>query len=407
MYCVALGRRPEVLGKLKELGYSTIVIIDKSVAAPDAELCDFIHQVDDISDYESVSSVLQPYFNRFTVHAVIAPGEKSILTAAKIREEFGIPGRGVEISEKLRDKYCMKKSIAAKGIKTSEFTAVTNFNDGIVFLSKMLDQGKKAIVKPRIGAGTIEVKLLSDVEDWIRYFDHYLECRNKPHFREGMIMEEYILGEEYHVDSVIQDNQVIFSHAGKYPHNILGFEQHKFGGSIALSNQSDIFKVLKAFNKNVIESLKVEYGVTHMECFITKEYDIVFGEIAIRVAGSSIPENLLKQTKVDLFDAFVRVECFLPYIAETEYASNLFGFTHIPIYKEGRVKNLIKEEELTMIEGVYKVHYNIQTGDTVGMGKLSHDKLGDVFIYGKDLEAVYQTILQIHSMTLVQIDPAI
>ncbi|TCJ79182.1 UNVERIFIED_ORG: ATP-grasp domain-containing protein [Bacillus cereus] len=384
-YCICVGRRESVLINVKKRGYKTIVLVDKSMPPPSMDLCDSFYHVNDITDINEISSILNN-FKQEDFITVIASGEKGIMIAAEIRELYKIKGKKQNESLNYRDKYKMKKVVSLAGLKIPKCIEVDNFEDGL----KFLEEHSKIIAKPREGMGSISVSIIKSKAEWIDYYNFYLKEKGLFHFKNGILLEEFIEGIEFHIDSVIQNNEIRFAYASMYPEPLVGFENHNFIGTIALNKDDELHDKLLNYNRQIIRAFNIESGVTHLECFLNELDDLVFCEIAIRPAGSSIPENLKLHTNVDLIDAFVGVECFEELTLNPIIKPGVTGSIQIPMTKNGKIKKLFSKTDISKLNGIIKVDYLVKNGDFVKLANASHQRIGDIYAYGPN----YQTVLE-------------
>lgn len=381
-YVICLGRREKVLDALKNEGYRTIVVVDKALSLPNKHMCDYVFHVEDISSYNEVMKNINDLLH-LNIISVIALSEKAMITSAHLRKELNISGHSFNDVEKFTDKFLMKCYAVDNEIEVAEFIQVLSFEQGSEFINQLHQQNKSVIAKPRDGLGTVDVVKISPGEDslWKEYYQKYLNNKNKYYFNNGIILEEFIEGEEYHIDTLIQNGEVLFSQPSKYLKNNLGFQSHKLVGSISLNEEYDIYQELISFNKDIVEAFKIDYGTTHMECFVCDDGRIVLNEIALRPAGNSIPEMLSDSfIDFDFYRLFVKIECFVSVeIKKVQNVYNYYGYVHIPVIQAGTIKKLIDAEDLINHNCVYRVEYNAKVNDVVGSIDYSNEKIGVIF----------------------------
>lgn len=397
-YCVCLGRREEVLKAIRRRGLKTIVFSDKTVVPPDVNLCDYFFQMDNLSNTEQISAILSNFDKK--IKAIIAPGEKGVRVAAELRDKFSIDGIGAEEVEKFRDKAKMKDILIKKNIRVPNYIEVKDLEDGFRFL----DEFKDVVAKPKQGMGAIGVKQIKSKEAWIEYFQKFTQETELYHFEKGVLLEEFVHGEEYHIDAIIQDGKIKFAYASFYPVPLIDFKKYNFVGTIALDMSSSLFKELIKYNREILKALEVQNGVTHLECF-KGENEICFCEIAIRPAGSAIPENLKIQTNIDIIDSFVMVEIGEKFIPEIKIISGISGSLQIPINQKGRVLSLLNEKEAD-IKDLIKIDYLVDVGQIVNKPNASHERIGDIFIHANSVCEMMRKFKKIHLNldTFVQVE---
>lgn len=214
-----------------------------------------------------------------------------------------------------------------------------------------------------------------------------------------MLLEEFIKGEEFHIDSIIQDGEIKFSYASMYPTPLVNFMEHSFVGTIALDQRTTLSKELMAYNLEVIKALNICNGVTHLECFKDLEEDsqICFCEIALRPAGSAIPENLKLQTNVDIIDGFAAVEIGEKYVPDCKFIDGIMGSLQIPINYSGKVVSIEHSNILALESNIVKADYFVEVGQVVQKADASHKRIGDIYVHADNLEEMKLSLKNIHS----------
>ncbi|SHK51936.1 ATP-grasp domain-containing protein [Paramaledivibacter caminithermalis] len=375
MYSICLGRREEVLKALKSNNIGVIAIVDRRYPRPSSKFYNYFHHVDDISDFEIVRAVCEPYIKNLNICSVIAPGESSILTAGQLRDTYGIQGRGYKISLSLRNKFEMYKVARKNNIPVADTLFVSLLEDAEMFIRTKLKQGKTCIAKPVSGFGTSNVMKITSINDWYQY--KYLYLTDKTFFmRDGVILQEFVEGAEYHIDAVIQNSKIQFISISRYLKNNLGFNSHKMVGSVMLLESDLEYSVLKKFNEDVVQAFGICHGVIHHECFLNELGNPILGEVAIRPGGNYIPEMIENATNINLYDIFVKVENQIPVAIHHQKLNESHGYVHIPIHRTGNVKKLVPSDDLLKLEGIIDVRYEISEGQDVSEARYSFQRAG-------------------------------
>ena len=122
------------------------------------------------------------------------------------------------------------------------------------------------------------------------------------------LLAQFIPGEVFHVDSIVDDGRVQFVGANRYGRPPL--EVAHGGGayvSRTVARGSENEKKLLANNRKLIKALKLERGAAHAE-FIKSDADgqFYFLEIAARVGGAYIAEVLEAATGINLWREWAR-----------------------------------------------------------------------------------------------------
>lgn len=235
------------------------------------------------------------------IRRLVALDEFDIEMAATLREHMRIPGMGETTSRYFRDKLAMRMRAHDKDIRVPEFCHVLNH-------AKVHDYTERVappwMMKPRSSASAIGIKKINNREELWEIINQLGDEQS------NYLLEKFVPGEVFHVDSIVDDKKVLFAAASKYgspPMNVA----HDGGifTTRLLPRKSKEEKDLQKINKDVIKHLGLVCGVTHAE-FIKGHEDgkLYFLEIAARVGGANIAETIEAATGLNLWAEWAKVE---------------------------------------------------------------------------------------------------
>ena len=124
------------------------------------------------------------------------------------------------------------------------------------------------------------------------------------------VLERFIPGDIYHVDSIVSEKNVLFEEAHQYRQPPLAVTQE--GGifiSRTLPRNLEEVAQLKEMNRDLMQALGMVRGVAHTE-FIRGEEDgrLYFLETAARVAGANIAEMIEFASGINLWTEWANIE---------------------------------------------------------------------------------------------------
>ncbi|MGE0884231.1 MAG: acetyl-CoA carboxylase biotin carboxylase subunit family protein [Blastocatellales bacterium] len=235
------------------------------------------------------------------IRRLVALDEFDIEMAATLREHMRIPGMGETTSRYFRDKLAMRMRAHDKDIRVPEFCHILNH-------AKIHDYTERVappwVMKPRSSASAIGIKKINNREELWEIINLLGDEQS------NYLLEKFVPGEVFHVDSIVDDKKVFFAVASKYgspPMNVA----HDGGifTTRLLPRKSKEEKDLQKINKDVIKHLGLVCGVTHAE-FIKGHEDgkLYFLEIAARVGGANIAETIEAATGLNLWAEWAKVE---------------------------------------------------------------------------------------------------
>jgi biotin carboxylase len=144
---------------------------------------------------------------------VVALEEFDVMTAALIREHFCLPGIGSSMAKTFRDKYLMAVSVKAAGVVLPAFVPLIHPDDVREFMERVPPPW---IIKPRQDVSAIGIRKVNEPAEVWQSID---EINGREHLRERAsyyLLAQFVPGEVFHVDSIVQNGRVVFSGANRY-----------------------------------------------------------------------------------------------------------------------------------------------------------------------------------------------
>ena len=231
---------------------------------------------------------------------VVALDEFDMETAATLREHLRIPGMGLTTMRYFRDKLAMRMRALDRKIRVPDFVPVVNHGDIQYYLDHVPGPW---VLKPRQEASAIGIKKIQAAHEVWPLLEQLGDKQST------FLLEKFVPGEVYHVDSVVSENEVVFSNVSQYgkpPMNVA------HGGvftsfTVPRGHQDDT--ALRALNEQLLGALGLVRGVSHAE-FIRAHADgqFYFLECAARVGGAYINEMVETATGINLWREWARIE---------------------------------------------------------------------------------------------------
>jgi biotin carboxylase len=241
------------------------------------------------------------------VASVVALEEYDVVTAARVREQLCLSGMGTTAARHFHDKLAMRRAAQAAGMRGPEFVHLLNAAEVAEFLGRVAPPW---VLKPRSGASAMGVRKLETAEEVWRTAAE-LDARAEPRERApAHLLERYVRGDVYHVDSLVAGGRLRFACASRY--GAPPFDVAHAGGvstSHTLRHGSAEERRLLAANRRLLSGLRLERGVAHAE-FIRAAADgqFYFLEVAARVGGAHTAELVEAATGVNLWREWARIE---------------------------------------------------------------------------------------------------
>ena len=232
---------------------------------------------------------------------VVALDEFDQETAAATREHWRMPGMNLSTAAYYRDKLAMRTGARDLGFLVPEFCRVLNYDELREYMASVPGPW---LLKPRAEASALGIRKIQEPEQLWRNLDDLGDRQS--HF----LMERFVPGDIFHVDSVVSDGTVVFSVVHQYgrpPMQVM----HEGGvfTTRTVDRESREWQELTELNSRLAPALGMVYGVTHAE-YIRAHADgrFYFLEIAARVGGAFIVDLVQAATGINLWREWARLE---------------------------------------------------------------------------------------------------
>jgi len=220
--------------------------------------------------------------------------------AATLREHLRIPGMGDTRARYFRDKLAMRLRAKDLGMLVPQFIHLLNYDQ----IREFLDQVPGPwVIKPRSQASAIGIKKIETPDQLWQTVE---TLGDQQSFN---LLEQFIPGDIYHVDSIVFEGQVRFAalHKYKQPPMDVAHEGGIFA-SCTLPRSAPEEPILRSLNEKLITQFGLLHGVSHTE-FIrgTDDGEFYFLETAARVGGAHIAELVEAASGVNLWTEWAKV----------------------------------------------------------------------------------------------------
>ncbi len=282
----------EFMRECKRQGCGVILLTAEKLRDADwprESLDDTFYLPAEIAIADIVQAVTHLARNR-KIDRIVALDEYDMETAATLREHLRIPGMGLTTMRYFRDKLAMRMRALDRGVRVPDFVPVVNHEDIRYYLDHVPGPW---VLKPRQEASAIGIKKIHAAEELWPVLEQLGDKQS------SFLLEKFVPGEVYHVDSVVSESEVVFANVSKYGKPPMSVAQ---GGGVfttfTVPRGSDEDSGLRQINRDLIAALGLVRGVAHAE-FIQAYADghFYFLECAARVGGAYINEMVEAATE--------------------------------------------------------------------------------------------------------------
>jgi biotin carboxylase len=242
---------------------------------------------------------------------LVALEEYDVMHAAVVREHLRLDGMGTTTARLFRDKLGMRVKAQSAGITVPDFVHVLNEEELRYYMAHV---SPPWVLKPRSDVSAVGIQKIDRAE---LVWQAITALDQRPALAERSshyLLEQYVPGDVYHVDSLVDNRRVLFAGVHRYWRPPLDVAHH--GGvfvTTTVERGSSDEHALVAMNEALIRALGFVRGATHAE-FIRGAADgrFYFLEIAARVGGAFIADTLDAATGVNLWREWARLELSTP-----------------------------------------------------------------------------------------------
>jgi len=334
-----MGYRQELCRALEQLGISYAIWSGKPLKSERA--CLYLHVGDFPRSNNKIFAVLSKLdqFGPFT--HVIAGTEASVYPAAVARHILKAREATISVALRCHDKLQMKSYLRERGIPMTDFVAGDDIDNPEAILQRL---GVPLVIKERQESGGRGIRLVESAQDLFRY-----SGRRK-------VIEKFVTAPEASVESFINKGEIQFE-------SVTLYHKKKHTNLVPGGLEPNMQRSLLALNRDVIKALKIKWGITHMEAYLSDE-GILFGEIALRPPGGYIMELIGQAFDFSSWDALVHMELDLPFEFPDSYSSHTAA--HIIHPGAGTVDHIECWDEIKKLSSVYRAKLKVKPGDVIG-----------------------------------------
>ena len=356
--------------RLKKRGYR-VVVFDCFENQPAYKYADEYRLID-ILDKEGVYNLAKGYL---PLAVVSDECDIATPTIAWVTEKLGLPSIGIEMAELYTNKYYMRQFAQKKGFATPLFFKCFSKEEAIQAYRSF---GKKMIMKPLDANSSRGVFSIEDETDILKHFADSIKYSKK---EKCILLEEYITGEEFSVDGIINSNgyyTMAIAHKKHYADNENLDQELIF----TYSNEEFDYDLLRKTNKEYVEATELKFGLTHAEYkFYNGRFYLI--EIGARGGGNLIsgvinPELTGIESQEYLIDWSIGLPIQnqkIQYMDSYEKKCAIMSFFDIG-ENNGKVYEILGEDYLKKNPCIKSYYFRYSKGDFVDKVKDGGNRFG-------------------------------
>lgn len=234
------------------------------------------------------------------IDRIVALDDFDVELGAMLREYIQLPGMGISTALGFRDKLAMRTRARGAGLPCPAFVHVLNHHAIGEWLARVPPPW---VLKPRSQAAAIGIRKLHDADTAWREIEALGDTRA------DFLLEQFIAGDVYHVDSLVSDSHSRFAVVSQYGTPPMAVV-HEGGIFVTrtLPDDDPAVEPLRELNARLLSSFGLARGVSHTEFIRGAGGAWYFLETSARVGGAYIVDMIEAATGINLWREWARVE---------------------------------------------------------------------------------------------------
>lgn len=339
------------------------------------------------SDAEGVLRLAKEWRDKVGIGAVAVLDETLMEQGATLAEALQLSGEKPGTTERFRNKLLMKRTVQAAGVRVPEFTSALQRDAA----QSLLTTHGRLVMKPVDGQGSVGVSFVDSPASLARWYAAHGDGH-------GYEAEQFIEGRFFHVNSLVHQGEALATFCAAYSD---GNADIDFSRGAPLCSRmlepGPLTQRLSRLCADVTRALGLRQGVTHLECFLTAEDELVFCEIAGRPGGGVVPWLIEAQSGVNPLRACVQLSAGMPPPSprpdEGGPRAGVIGF------RAGAGTGIVKQMPTAAdFAAPWLCHVQMlrQPGDLITPAAHSADYLGQIVFWSDDLPEFQSRCAQLH-----------
>ncbi|MEE4672724.1 ATP-grasp domain-containing protein [Pseudomonas alliivorans] len=381
--CKALGKKIIVLtSNIDDFKELNIVDLDVDV-----------HEVD-LNDSVATLNLVASLISAIPLQCCIAGSQFAVPIAGQISEKLGLPGLGVNSSLLGVNKDEARTQYNLHGVPSPKFFSIDN--------STHLKESAPSlefpvVIKPVASSSSFAVELAHTPEELLGAYERLKDINTAFlgfKAKVGFMVEEYVIGDEFSVELVLDKGCPIFSSVTekwKTPSPYFVELAH-----IVPSNNSSNEELISTA-RTACKSLELHTGAFHVELILSDSGPKIV-EVNPRPGGDKISTDLLPLALGrNVFEDHVRILCGLPPSELSNQQKKYSAIFFFSSNKSATMGSVDKLAELKLLPEIVEMVFYKKEGEAIVPPHSSEDRVGHVIMTANKREELVSLIDRIAS----------
>ena len=279
--------------EFKKLGYRCLHVQSRDTVPVILSGCFCTGNYHAAMTHTDMEETLQWIGNHGVPRFIIAGSEPAVNLADSLGAGFHLESaNALELTEARRDKYLMMEAVRSAGARAIRQFRTTSPDAALDWI-KSEGLSYPIVVKPLNSVAGDGFSLCKSPRDIHEAFGRILGKMNLLNIEnDAALVQEFIAGEEYVVDTVSRDGQHMVSDFLKYGKSFTVEGGNIYKSCSFLPRDFPLASVLERYVISVLEALGIRNGPAHVEIMVDKNGPVLI-EVGARLAGCTLDPELI------------------------------------------------------------------------------------------------------------------
>lgn len=261
---------------------------------------DRFHTMQDLRIQPDLTHTVAYLMRHHQIDRIVALDDYDVEHCADLREHTRLPGMKHSIARLFRDKLAMRDAALMQQLPQPRFTSIINHHQVYEFMETV---SAPWILKPRTLAGSEGIEKFYEQEAFWQKLEALGDRQSY------FLLEEFVGGDVFHVDSLCWKGEVIFSQVSQYGAPPLSMLQGQgvFSTRVLPRDSEDSQKLIE-FNRQLMSAFGRDYGPSHSEFIKGDDGEFRFLETSARVAGGNIERTIECASNLKIWQEAAKME---------------------------------------------------------------------------------------------------
>lgn len=329
-------------------------------------------------DVQGTVRVAREIHKTYPIRGCLTVGTDASVTVAAVCEALGLPGVRTDAAERATDKIKMRSAFHAAGVPSPKFCGVWTMAEAEEALKEI---GLPAVIKPADNMGARGVKKIS--KDW-ELETAFREAKSAS-TSGGVILEEYMEGDELSIDMLLSAGKPIFSVVAdriiRHPPYFV-----EIGHVLPSAKPKDVQDAAVELTFRGCQALGITMGAAKSDIKLTSKGPMI-GELAARLSGGFM-SGYTCPTATGVEIIRTAIEIALGRKPSPIHPTNhKVSVERAIIPNPGQVLSVSGAEEVRRMKGVVALFVDVKEGDIVVPPRSNMDKAGHVIVVSDSRES--------------------